>query len=136
MPLRSSRRGSKYLAPDDYPHTPLATMQNQTQLESPLSATPYSPLDAFLNDHESYNAASVAGFVARAVERSSRLTGGKIVVTLSGFDPSKSLRDVLDWCAENPQPAEKLYLAVDLMVSGWERAKMMELMEAAEYAEV
>lgn len=90
-----------------------------------------TPLDDFLAHAEVYNAAAVAKCVESMVQRSAYLTGGKIAVTVSGIDSSKAIKDVLKWCTENPQPADKLSKAVDVMVSGWERAKFMDLLDEA-----
>jgi hypothetical protein len=94
-----------------------------------------SPLDDFLENHEKYNANSTAQFIFNVVERNSYLIGKEIKVNISGFDPSKRIKNVLIWCAENPQTKEKLSKAVDIMVSGWERAKFMDLMDEAEERE-
>lgn len=93
------------------------------------TTTPCSPLDDFLARPEAYNAAAIAKCIHTMVRNSAGFTGGEIAVTISGVDSSKSIRDVLNWCSENPQPAEKLSKAIDVMVSGWERAKFMELLD-------
>jgi hypothetical protein len=93
-------------------------------------AAPLTPLDDFLANPKVYNATAIAKFLRAAVSRSKYFIGDEISVTISVTDDSKSIKDVLAWCAENPQPVDKLSKAIDLMVSGWERAKMVELMES------
>lgn len=106
-------------------------MTEKTSPPDELGTASCSPLDDFLAHAEAYNAAAVAKCIAAMVQRSAHLTGGEIAVTVSGIDSSKSIKDVLKWCAENPQPADKLSKAVDVMVSGWERAKFMDLLDEA-----
>ena len=106
-------------------------MITTTELQQQNGSPSCSPLDDFLANAETYNAAAVAKFIDAVVRRSAYLTGGEIAVTVSGIDKSKSLKTVLKWCAENPQPADKLSKAIDVMVSGWEQAKFMDLLDEA-----
>lgn len=91
--------------------------------------TQLSPLDDFLKNPVAYNAKSLVDAIDALLSRSAYLTGGKINVTIADIDHSKSLKDVLKWCAENDEAIVKMNQAVDLMVSGWERGKLMELIE-------
>lgn len=95
-----------------------------------LEVEDYSPIDDFLAHAEVYNATALSQYISSMVRRSANLTGGEIAVSVSGIDTTKSIKEVLKWCVENPQSAEKLSKAVDLMIPGWERAKFMELLES------
>ena len=94
-----------------------------------LPKEPLSPLDDFLLNPDQYNATSVANTIDNLINRSSNSVQKILSVAIVGFDPERSLGKVLEWCVENNPPKEKLERAIELMASGWIRAKMMELVE-------
>ena len=89
--------------------------------------------DFLLNPH-GYNAAYLVKAIRALANLESDLTGGPIQMTIKGVDESKSLQEVLKYVSENPQPISDLTLAVDVMVSGWVRAKFMDLIDAQKEA--
>ncbi len=88
-------------------------------------------LDDFIENSKEYNSTALAKSIESFVDRGLNYKNDSFSVVISGFDPSKSIKDVLQFCIENPQPKEKLEKAIDLMISGWERAMFMDLSDRA-----
>lgn len=85
-------------------------------------------LDHFIHNSAAYNRAATAEFIENTIKRNEWATG-PLEFVVHNVDKSYSIKEVLVWCVENPQPIEKLEEAAELMINGWCRAQIMMMIE-------
>ncbi len=85
-------------------------------------------LDHFILNSAAYNRAATAEFIENTIERN-RWATGPLEFVIHNVDKSYSIKEVVSWCAKNPQPIEELEKAAELMINGWHRAQIMMMIE-------
>lgn len=83
-------------------------------------------LDDFIENYKIYNKNAIINLIKRIPKLHNTKTGD-IDIFIEEPIEGKELKDVIQFCIDNPQPKEKISEAIDLMVPGWERAKMMDI---------